>query len=561
MKRRAVVGLSAVGLSMIGLALIGLSLSAAPASAGEMKFVHHFIDKATNDAGGSWGQTLLADVDGDGDLDFITGQKNGPVLVYEFVAADKWVKHQIGDKSPSDVGASLADINRDQWPDVVLGGVWLENPGKGKSKEPARAGTPNEEPAQAGTTNVFAKPWARHVFDPNLRAVHDIVTAEIDGDPGIEIVTMSDQMDIRWYDVPADPTQPWTAHVIGKPVHAGLAVGDLDGDGDNDVVRSTTWFENQEKGTKWVEHQLHDQPWPNVPGSSFHDSTRALVVDIDDDGKMEVVETVGEVVDAVVAIFEPPADPKSGPWKMIVLPQSDQKRAPYHSLQIADFDADGDKDIFSGEMEWIPGALKPRSFIWENLGNGQWKEQMIFDQNLGVHEAVAGDVDRDGDVDLCSKPWNARKTNALGGGHHVDFLENQLRRPNYAAAFEFLRKPDLAKLPDGEYPIDGRRVYAIVQRPKAKGQAAQLEAHRRYIDIQYVVEGRDRIGLKPLAECKTVAVPYNEEKDIAFFGEKPNRWLDVGPGEYVTFGPNDAHAPLGGEGEVHKVIVKIAINP
>ena len=52
---------------------------------------------------------------------------------------------------------------------------------------------------------------------------------------------------------------------------------------------------------------------------------------------------------------------------------------------------------------------------------------MILDANLGGHEAVVGDVDGDGDLDICSKPWRAAKTNANRGSGHFDYLENLLR--------------------------------------------------------------------------------------------------------------------------------------
>jgi hypothetical protein len=111
------------------------------------------------------------------------------------------------------------------------------------------------------------------------------------------------------------------------------------------------------------------------------------------------------------------------------LPAGDEDaRGAYHSLAVADFDNDGDLDVFTVEMEAIPGARLPRWFIWENVdGKGaQFVERIILDAGLGGHEAVVADVDGDGDLDICSKLWRPRKDNANGGRNHADYLENLL---------------------------------------------------------------------------------------------------------------------------------------
>ena len=92
----------------------------------EMRFQHHFGDR--NLSGSTWGQTALADLDGDGDLDFITGQSGGDIIWYEYHAADRWTRHLLGRDSPSEVGGAVLDVNRDGRLDFVTGGAWYENP-------------------------------------------------------------------------------------------------------------------------------------------------------------------------------------------------------------------------------------------------------------------------------------------------------------------------------------------------------------------------------------------------------------------------------------------------
>ena len=130
--------------------------------------------------------------------------------------------------------------------------------------------------------------------------------------------------------------------------------------------------------------------------------------------------------------------------------------------------------------------------------------------------------------------------------------------PAFPRAFDFLRQSGLEKISEGKHEIDGKKFYASVDIMAGRGKkGAKLEAHRNYIDIQYTVSGQESIGWKNLAECKIIKTEYHPEKDIAFFGDRPESWLVVPPGYFAIFFPEDAHAPLGGMGRLHKVIVKV----
>lgn len=135
------------------------------------------------------------------------------------------------------------------------------------------------------------------------------------------------------------------------------------------------------------------------------------------------------------------------------------------------------------------------------------------------------------------------------------------RHPGFRAAFEFLRTQKLDSLTTGRLAIDGERLYAIVSRDKGRGKAAaKLEAHRKYIDIQYVIAGDEVIGVRPAADCRDIAVAYDATRDIGFFADPPVKWVALPPGTFAIFFPEDAHAPLAGEGGLRKVVVKIAVN-
>ncbi len=133
-------------------------------------------------------------------------------------------------------------------------------------------------------------------------------------------------------------------------------------------------------------------------------------------------------------------------------------------------------------------------------------------------------------------------------------------QPGFAAGFDFLARNDLAELPAGRHEIDGKRVYAIVARgPGRSRDQAQLETHERYIDIQMVLSGIDEMGWKPKAACVTAATEYDTGKDLQFFAGAPDTWFQVLPWQFAIFYPQDAHLPMISTGEIHKIVVKVAV--
>jgi biofilm protein TabA len=130
--------------------------------------------------------------------------------------------------------------------------------------------------------------------------------------------------------------------------------------------------------------------------------------------------------------------------------------------------------------------------------------------------------------------------------------------PGFAAAFAFLTKTNLASLAAGRHDIDGDRIFVLIDHTDGRGRhGARLEAHRRYIDIQYTFEGMEEIGWTPVAACRPFAGGFDDAKDIGFFDDRPATWVSVPPGYFVIFFPDDAHAPLGGQGRLKKAIVKV----
>ena len=146
----------------------------------------------------------------------------------------------------------------------------------------------------------------------------------------------------------------------------------------------------------------------------------------------------------------------------------------------------------------------------------------------------------------------------------LDTLANADRyaalHPLFPRAFKFLRSTDLHALVPGRYPIEGEHLFAIVEAVAGRSRiAAKLECHRRYIDIQLVLDGTDEMGWKPVRDCAEPVADYSAEKDIRFFHDAPTSWIATPANAFCIFFPEDAHAPLVSAGSIRKVVLKIAV--
>lgn len=132
--------------------------------------------------------------------------------------------------------------------------------------------------------------------------------------------------------------------------------------------------------------------------------------------------------------------------------------------------------------------------------------------------------------------------------------------PHFSKALKFLRRGDLAELEPGRHDIDGKDIYAVIVKGNGRPKdQAKLEAHRRYIDIQFIVSGCDEMGWQSTALCKKVEQKFDPDSDAEIFNDPVATWLTVGAGELAVFFPHDAHAPAAGSAEFHKVVVKVAL--
>jgi biofilm protein TabA len=131
--------------------------------------------------------------------------------------------------------------------------------------------------------------------------------------------------------------------------------------------------------------------------------------------------------------------------------------------------------------------------------------------------------------------------------------------PGLSDAFDFVQRPDAGQLPDGRYPINGDRVFALVQTYDTKPVKDGLpEAHRRYADVQVVIAGAEWFGYAPLAD-QPIERPYDADRDILFVCGDTTLYR-LSPGAFALFFPHDAHLPgrtMTTPERVRKIVVKI----
>ena len=253
--------------------------------------------------------------------------------------------------------------------------------------------------------------WERHTV--GVAGAEDVAIGDINGDGKQDVVWVWDQIDAQWRTPGADATKAWPlgAAFQYRQTQGGF-VGDVDGDGHQDVlVGKQYWYRNVDgKGTQWTTVNFPNQ---------FDDSPLTTMGDIDGDGDTDFAMCTH--FGARVAWFEN-VDGKGVTMTMHIIGNGKNK---LHSIFALDFDNDGDLDIYSGESTGT-------AWIWENTnGKGAFTEHAVSKTARG-HDARVGDVDCDGDLDIIGKPWGEGEPEPRD---HI-YLKNELVEKGGKAVFE-----------------------------------------------------------------------------------------------------------------------------
>jgi YhcH/YjgK/YiaL family protein len=148
----------------------------------------------------------------------------------------------------------------------------------------------------------------------------------------------------------------------------------------------------------------------------------------------------------------------------------------------------------------------------------------------------------------------------------VDKLENWRKYSSFSRltkAFELLTSPAAATWPDGRVELVGKEIVAMPQGYATRpAEQCRFEAHRKYLDIQAILSGAEKMGYAPITSLAETE-PYNAEKDVAFYAGNGDV-LTVRAGMFTIFYPQDGHMPCVQAGErpaqVRKIVMKVMVD-
>lgn len=147
----------------------------------------------------------------------------------------------------------------------------------------------------------------------------------------------------------------------------------------------------------------------------------------------------------------------------------------------------------------------------------------------------------------------------------IDTVQNASKyfsvHPLFEKAFAFIKETDLAGAAEGKSEIaEGlKAIFSNAPGKTREASLAKFECHNKNIDIQLCINGVETIGWKPRGKCVTPNGGYNEEKDVQLYHDGADTFFQLTNGQFAIFFPEDVHAPMIGEGEIKKLVIKVKI--
>ena len=356
-----------------------------------------FEQRKVVDSAKYWWAHTPADLTGDGiaDLVFIDNNSAGGPIGYYQGQKDEglWKRHIIAETPATGglfAGGDLeaADIDGDGDTDVIA----IKHPG---------------EWTDAGATaelfwyeNADGK-WNSHAIGTVPDAVKDVSFEDFDNDGHLDLSVLTfDEHTLSIFRQKDADTWEKVQFIQNDVLHEGMAVGDIDGDGYSDILATGMIYYNPGSDLKqsWREENL-DEQWNNQEGDWSRNGTKAFMLDIDEDKKSEIFIAHSERAGYPLLMYKRSGDE----WASTTIKDSIPAN---HTLQVYDFDNDGDYDVLAGINKGRAVNLDKTEFpvyVFLNEGNNLDYKEMIIQEN-GIYNGQAIDYDGDGDMDIFRYP-------------------------------------------------------------------------------------------------------------------------------------------------------------
>lgn len=338
------------------------------------------------------GRTAIGDVDGDGFNDIVVHtwstdrgkQNDGKVGWYRY---PDWQRYDIVDEGHIfGDGVLVVDLDLDGDNDVVTAKgsdkeasvFWYENPG-----------------------GEAISGWKEHKIATVERAseVKDVEVHDMDHDGKPDVVVRTKHyFAVYFQESPGE----WVEVKHDNAEREGMTMGDVDADGDHDVIMNGFWLENPDhpRTDTWKRYDIDPAWYDDVTGGWQDHSVMADVKDFNSDGKADLVFSQSEKTGYAIAWYES-ENPRGGPeaWTKHEVGVVDY----CHTLRGGDIDLDGDADIVAATLI---RTSKPEICLFLNEGNGlKWKKQLVAETS--AYKAKTGDIDDDGDMDIVTaRSWD-----------------------------------------------------------------------------------------------------------------------------------------------------------